>query len=208
MLRAAVAVAHRARRANLFHPRQMRAGCGAIAIGGLRTGAYSFTAHQPIACQSSAPIGRHESPEAQAMNVLARISNPSAQPAELPNGPTPVRPREQHALGSPRAYSGPSIISGALTIVGRLESAGDLQIDGKVEGDIRGQNIRIGSASTIKGNIHGELVELAGKLEGRIEARSVVLAKTAHLSGDIIHQSLQIDDGAYFEGNSRPQHAK
>jgi cytoskeletal protein CcmA (bactofilin family) len=137
------------------------------------------------------------------MNMLARISTGSTPPAEAPSAP--VRP---HTLGSPRAYSGPSIISGAFNIVGRLEGSGDIQIDGKIEGDIRGQNIRIGSAAVIKGTIHGELVELGGKLEGRIEARSAILAKTAHMTGDIIHQSLQIEEGAHFNGNSRPHYGK
>ena len=93
-------------------------------------------------------------------------------------------------------------------VVGRLESAGDLQIDGKVEGDVRGQGVRIGSAAVIKGTVTGELVELSGTLDGKIEARSAVLTKTARMSGDIIHQSLQIDEGSFFNGNSRPNYGK
>jgi cytoskeletal protein CcmA (bactofilin family) len=149
------------------------------------------------------------------MNVLARINTGSNQPIlpdpvkEPASTPSPApRPREQHTLGSPRSYAGPSIISSALIVIGRLESAGDIQIDGKVEGDIRGQGVRIGSAAVIKGTVTGELVELAGTLEGKIEARSAVLTKTAHMTGDIIHQSLQIEEGSYFEGSSRPHHGK
>jgi len=149
------------------------------------------------------------------MNVLARINagsshpivpDPVKEPAGTPS--TPARPREQHTLGSPRTYSGPSIFSAALTVVGRLESAGDIQIDGKVEGDIRGQSVRIGGSAVVKGTVTGEVVELAGTLEGKIEARSAVLAKTARMSGDIIHQSLQIEEGSYFNGNSRPNYGK
>jgi cytoskeletal protein CcmA (bactofilin family) len=92
-------------------------------------------------------------------------------------------------------------------VTGRLESAGEIQIDGKVEGDIRGQGVRIGSTAVVKGTIVGEVVELAGTVEGTIEARSAVLASTASMTGDIVHQSLKIDPGAHFNGNSRP-HAK
>ncbi len=142
------------------------------------------------------------------MNVLARISKVSdyAVTTEEPRHAAP-RPAEQHPASS-RSYAGPSIISAALTVTGRLESAGDIQIDGKVEGDIRGQAVRIGSAAVIKGTVFAELVELSGTVEGKIEARSVVLAKTAHMSGDVIHQSLKVDSGAHFEGNSRPHYAK
>jgi cytoskeletal protein CcmA (bactofilin family) len=144
------------------------------------------------------------------MNVLARMNNgsnpPTTEPVKDASYAT-ARPLPQ-ALGTPRAYAGPSIISAALTVIGRLECAGDIQIDGKVEGDIRGQAVRIGSAATVKGTVHGELVELSGKLEGKIEARSAILGKTAHMAGDIVHQSLQIEEGAYFNGNSRPQNGK
>ena len=141
------------------------------------------------------------------MNVLARINSGSNHPV-LPN-PLPEPPAiPARTLGSPRVYAGPSIISAALTVVGRLESAGDIQIDGKVEGDVRGQAVRIGSGAVIKGSVTGELVELAGTLEGKIEARSAVLTKTARMSGDIIHQSLQIDEGSFFNGSSRPSYGK
>lgn len=150
------------------------------------------------------------------MNVLARINSGSTQPTvpepikEPPSAPNTATgaPRPQHTLGSPRTYAGPSIISAALVVIGRLESAGDIQIDGKVEGDVRGQGVRIGNSAVIKGTVTGELVELSGTLEGKIEARSAVLTKTARMSGDIIHQSLQIEEGSYFNGSSRPHYGK
>ena len=145
------------------------------------------------------------------MNVLARINagstqpvvpDPVKEPAAVPTGS--ARP----PLGSPRTYSGPSIISSALVVIGRLESAGDIQVDGKVEGDIRGQAVRIGGTAVVKGTVTGEVVELAGSLEGKIEARSAVLTRTARMSGDILHQSLQIEEGSYFNGSSRPNYGK
>lgn len=151
------------------------------------------------------------------MNVLARINAGSTQPivpdpVEKP-GPLPApnaapSTPARAPLGSPRTYAGPSIISSALVVVGRLESAGDIQIDGKVEGDIRGQAVRIGNTAVVKGTVTGELVELSGTLEGKIEARSAVLQRTGRMTGDIIHQSLQIDEGSHFSGSSRPTYGK
>jgi len=150
-------------------------------------------------------------PEAQPMNMLARsIKSPVqlvTEPVKDPQS-APPRPQEQHSPISPRAYAGPSIISAALSVTGRLESAGDIQIDGKVEGDIRGQTVRIGNGAVIKGTVYGDVVELAGTVEGKVEASSAVLTKTARMTGDIMHQSLQIEQGAYFNGNSRPHSAK
>jgi cytoskeletal protein CcmA (bactofilin family) len=144
------------------------------------------------------------------MNVLARINSGPTHPAipDPVHEPAAMPSTQTRTLGTPRTYAGPSIISAALVVVGRLESAGDLQIDGKVEGDVRGQGVRIGSGAVIKGTVTGELVELSGTLEGKIEARSAVLTKTARMSGDIIHQSLQVDEGSFFNGNSRPHYGK
>lgn len=144
------------------------------------------------------------------MNILARQTRIDPPLIAPPPSPPPVvapRPREQQPTISTRPQVGPSIISAALTVIGSLESNGDIQIDGKVEGDIRGKGVRIGSAAVIKGTIVGEVVELAGKLDGKIEAGSAGLASTANMSGDIIHRSLRIDQGAYFNGNIRP-HSK
>jgi cytoskeletal protein CcmA (bactofilin family) len=157
------------------------------------------------------------------MNVLARINAGSTQPIvpdpvkepaattlpPVPAGPNAAPATTQRApLGSPRTYAGPSIISSALVVIGKLESAGDIQIDGKVEGDIRGQAVRIGNTAVVKGTVTGELVELAGTLEGKIEARSAVLQRTARMTGDIIHQTLQVDEGSHFSGSSRPSYGK
>jgi cytoskeletal protein CcmA (bactofilin family) len=92
-----------------------------------------------------------------------------------------------------------------LSIVGRLECAGDLQIEGSIEGEVRGQGVRIGNGAVVKGTVVGEIVQLSGTVEGNIEADSVILAKNAHVSGDISYQSLQIEEGAYFSGHSRPK---
>ena len=155
------------------------------------------------------------------MNVLARINAGSNQPIlpdpvkepaatlpPVPAGPNAAPAAQRAPLGSPRTYAGPSIISSALVVIGKLESAGDIQIDGKVEGDIRGQAVRIGNTAVVKGTVTGELVELSGTLEGKIEARSAVLQRTGRMTGDIVHQSLQVDEGSYFSGSSRPNYGK
>jgi cytoskeletal protein CcmA (bactofilin family) len=105
-----------------------------------------------------------------------------------------------------RAYAGPSMISSAMSLVGRLESTGDMEIDGKIEGEIIGRGVRIGSSGAIKGTIKAETVQLAGTVEGKIEAQTVILAKTAIMKGDVFYQSLQIEEGASMNGNCRPHY--
>jgi cytoskeletal protein CcmA (bactofilin family) len=101
-----------------------------------------------------------------------------------------------------------SVISKALKITGQLESTEDIHIEGEVEGDVRGGSVKVGQSAKINGTVYGEEVELSGTVNGKIEARKVVLTSTAHMSGDVIHQDIRIDSGAYIDGHCRPEYGR
>jgi len=103
---------------------------------------------------------------------------------------------------------GVSVISKALKITGQLESTEDIEINGQIEGDVRGVHVTVGSNAKVKGTVYGDAVELAGTVEGKIEAKKVVLTSTAHMSGDVIHQDVRIESGAYMSGHLKPDYAK
>ena len=102
----------------------------------------------------------------------------------------------------------PSVISKTLKIKGQLESSEDIQIDGDIEGDVRGINVKIGQNAKVKGTVYGDEVELAGTIEGKIESKKVILAGTARMTGDIWHQDIKIDSGAYINGSLKPELGK
>jgi cytoskeletal protein CcmA (bactofilin family) len=97
----------------------------------------------------------------------------------------------------------PSIISADMVINGTLVSSGDIQIDGRVEGDVRSGVLVIGDKAEIHGEILADDVTVRGRVIGRIRARKVQLASTAHVEGDILHEALAVETGAFFEGNCR-----
>lgn len=97
----------------------------------------------------------------------------------------------------------PSIISADLTVVGTLISSGDLQVDGRVEGDIRAGALVIGEQASIQGDVYAEDAIIRGHIEGGIRAKKVQLCATSHVEGDILHEALAIEAGAFFEGNCR-----
>ena len=101
-----------------------------------------------------------------------------------------------------------SVISKALKITGELESTEDIQIDGQIEGDVRGVGVKIGQNAKVKGTVYGDEVELAGTIEGKIEAKKVILAGTARMTGDIWHQEIKIETGAYVSGTLKPELGK
>ena len=97
----------------------------------------------------------------------------------------------------------PSIISGDLVVKGTLVSAGDLQIDGRVEGDIRAGALVVGEKASIEGDIIAEDATVRGHVQGSIRARKIQLCATGRVQGNILHEALSMEAGAYFEGNCR-----
>lgn len=97
----------------------------------------------------------------------------------------------------------PSIISANLHIVGNLKTEGEIQVDGLVDGDVSGQKLTVGGDATVNGEIVADEVLVRGAVNGRIRARSVQLAKSAKVMGDILHETLAVEAGAHLEGHCR-----
>lgn len=92
-----------------------------------------------------------------------------------------------------------SIISSDLTITGDLISEGDITVHGIVEGSIKCRALTLGEAPTIS-KIEAETVRISGSFSGDVKAKQVVLTETAHVTGDIVHESLEVRPGASIEG--------
>ena len=125
-------------------------------------------------------------------------------PAQTPPLPksagTPSRPGGGLRTGEKMS---PSVIGTDLTIVGNLISKGEVQIDGSVQGDLHGTHIVVGEKAQITGGIVADDVIVRGTVEGSIRGLRVTLQSSSHVEGDIYHQSLAIEQGAFFEGKSR-----
>lgn len=98
---------------------------------------------------------------------------------------------------------GPSILGPDIAITGSIQSEGEIQLDGAVEGDVRAGSLTIGEHAAVKGEVEAENALIRGHVSGSVRARHVQLASTARIEGDIIHSTLAIESGAYFEGNCR-----
>jgi len=112
-------------------------------------------------------------------------------------------PREQQDVRTELNKSVPSIISADLTIEGHLNSAGEVQVDGTVNGDIRCKALIVGVKGAVVGEIVAQTVRMHGSVKGMVRAKSVFLASTARMAGDVEHESLAIEPGAYMEGHCK-----
>jgi len=97
----------------------------------------------------------------------------------------------------------PSIVGTGLRIVGDLRCEADLQIDGVVEGDVISDALTVGENGIVQGKVSAQRLYVAGTVVGEIRASEVLLAKTARVTGDILHHSLAIDPGARLDGHCR-----
>jgi len=95
-----------------------------------------------------------------------------------------------------------STIGGDLTITGNVTSKGEIQLDGHVQGDIHCVALILGEDANVEGNVTADDVVIRGRLTGSIRALRVTLQSTSRIEGDITHQSLAVEQGAYFEGRS------
>ena len=145
----------------------------------------------------STPTGSTTPPQA------SPVSTPSAAPS-LP-APEPTR------VSAPRAPKAPSIIGADLTIEGDVSGGGEIQIEGTVKGDVRIEHVTVGDGGAVEGGIYAEAVEVRGKVSGSITAKQVRLYGACHVDGDITHEQLAMETGAFFQGRSlrlqRPAHA-
>jgi cytoskeletal protein CcmA (bactofilin family) len=97
----------------------------------------------------------------------------------------------------------PSIISPDLTVTGNLTSDGDVQVDGAVDGDVTAQTLTLGEHGRVHGTVTAARVKVCGTIVGEIAGGTVTLAASAKVSGDVVHDSLAIEPGAFLEGHCR-----
>lgn len=124
---------------------------------------------------------------------------------EAKSSPFTERPPTTYAKAPTPAASKmvPSIIGEDLAINGNVTSKGEIQVDGDIQGDINCGSLLLGDKSHVNGNVVAEDVVVRGRVVGSIRGLRVTLQAQSHVEGDIFHQSLAIEQGAYFEGKSR-----
>ena len=93
----------------------------------------------------------------------------------------------------------PSIISNDVRITGSLVSQGEVQLDGRIDGDIKAEHLVIGTSGVVEGVVEASSVVVKGKIIGSLNASEVKIENNAHVLGDIFHDTLSIEAGAILK---------
>ena len=99
-----------------------------------------------------------------------------------------------------RGGSVPSILGSDLIITGDIKTDGDIQIDGRLDGNVKAGNVTIGEQGAVNGKITASTVHVRGKITGKVDATSVDLSETANVQADLVQDQLMIANGAFFDG--------
>lgn len=127
---------------------------------------------------------------------------PVARPAPSVTPDRPAPPPQPVKKTMPKT-SAPSILSDDLEITGTVIAEGEIQLDGRVEGDVRAGSLTVGEKASVKGEVLADSVVVRGHVIGSVRGRQVTLASTARIEGDITHSALSVESGAFFEGHCR-----
>lgn len=101
------------------------------------------------------------------------------------------------------AKSDPSFISRECSIDGHVNCEGEIHIDGVVRGSVNAQVCVIDVAGVVHGEVSGDVVHVQGRVLGPIHGRNVYIYQGAHVEGEVLHDTISIENGAYLYGTVR-----
>ena len=128
----------------------------------------------------------------------AELFNSHSQPdLNAPQAP-------QAAVPAPDKGPDATTIAQDMGVTGSVYGQGSVLVEGTVIGEIRVTgHVTVAKTGVVKGPIEGDVVSVAGAVEGDIAARTrLQLEMTGSILGDVTTCSFAIADGSYFNGRS------
>jgi cytoskeletal protein CcmA (bactofilin family) len=86
-------------------------------------------------------------------------------------------------------------------LTGTIVTTAGLQVNGRIDGDVRCASLHLGPSGTIVGAIVAEEARLEGLTDGTVTARALTLDSTARVTGDVVYETLSIAPGARIDGS-------
>ncbi|MEM6645678.1 MAG: polymer-forming cytoskeletal protein [Bacteroidota bacterium] len=95
-----------------------------------------------------------------------------------------------------------NLVGEGSTLDGSIASEQDLNVAGRVKGDITTKGrLVVTAAGQVEGNVKAQSATIAGTVTGTVHVKGTLsLRPTARLGADITTGSLTVDEGAQFEG--------
>ena len=94
-----------------------------------------------------------------------------------------------------------SIISKGLLLKGNLVSDGLLEVEGQIDGNVKGNEITIRETGSITGKLVANVVNIKGNFEGIIKSQKINISGKAIIKGTLEYVTLCVEDGASIIGD-------
>jgi cytoskeletal protein CcmA (bactofilin family) len=98
-----------------------------------------------------------------------------------------------------------SLLSKEVKIEGDIQGNEDLQVDGQLKGSVKiAGNIVVGPTGLVEADVEADNVIVQGQITGNVLARKQLqIQSSGKLLGDCMAQTIDIREGALFEGRSK-----
>ena len=98
-----------------------------------------------------------------------------------------------------------SLLSKEVKIEGDIQGNEDLQVDGQLKGSVKiAGNIVVGPTGLVEADVEADNVIVQGQITGNVLVRKQLqIQSSGKLLGDCMAQTIDIKEGALFEGRSK-----
>ena len=119
------------------------------------------------------------------------------------------KPAQHSQVAAPHraAASTLTVIGPDVVIRGNIEAVGDLQVEGRVVGNIGCASLMMSEGSSVEGEILAESARIAGNVSGTVCVRDLVVLRGARVEGDVSYETISIEQGAAVNGRFAPRSA-
>jgi len=95
----------------------------------------------------------------------------------------------------------PTYIASDTSFEGNISSNGEIHIDGELRGHVRAHTCLVDRHGEVIGGISAQYVVVRGRVIGPINATQVTIQSGAHVEGNVVHEGLSIENGAFVIGS-------
>jgi len=117
---------------------------------------------------------------------------------------TPQASTPPTSAGQPeRSRNGQATIGPSITIKGELSGQEDLEVQGRVEGNIslKKHRVLVSESGRVHADIHAKSIRVGGEVQGNLVGEEeVVILRTGRVEGDIKASRVTLEDGSKFKG--------
>ena len=93
-----------------------------------------------------------------------------------------------------------SILDEGVCVTGDISFKGKARVDGRIEGNVRGDYLILSESGIIIGDIEVEVVICQGRVDGNIKAKKLHAQQAAKICGNLDVIDLTVDSGASLKG--------